>query len=96
MRFDQRTCRTLPSIWPHSAPRGELNLEHFGTLAGALAYKKDDKTTGAAYHLRYEGSTALTGHYLAVILPRVGTRACLLYTSPSPRDLSTSRMPSSA
>jgi len=25
-----------------------------------------------------------------------GVRACLLYTSPSPRDLSTSRMPSSA
>ena len=25
-----------------------------------------------------------------------GTLACLLYTSPSPRDLSTSRMPSSA
>ena len=27
---------------------------------------------------------------------RSGPRACLLYTSPSPRDLSTSRMPSSA
>ena len=27
---------------------------------------------------------------------RVGTTGCLLYTSPSPRDLSTSRMPSSA
>ena len=26
----------------------------------------------------------------------ITTRACLLYTSPSPRDLSTSRMPSSA
>jgi len=26
----------------------------------------------------------------------VGLRGCLLYTSPSPRDLSTSRMPSSA
>ena len=26
----------------------------------------------------------------------IGVRACLLYTSPSPRDLSTSRMPSSA
>ena len=26
----------------------------------------------------------------------VAVRACLLYTSPSPRDLSTSRMPSSA
>ena len=25
-----------------------------------------------------------------------GDKACLLYTSPSPRDLSTSRMPSSA
>ena len=25
-----------------------------------------------------------------------GTKSCLLYTSPSPRDLSTSRMPSSA
>ena len=33
-----------------------------------------------------------------VTSPMVGTfyRACLLYTSPSPRDLSTSRMPSSA
>jgi len=29
-------------------------------------------------------------------LPRKNTDACLLYTSPSPRDLSTSRMPSSA
>jgi len=28
--------------------------------------------------------------------PGAGTRSCLLYTSPSPRDLSTSRMPSSA
>ena len=27
---------------------------------------------------------------------RLGTNSCLLYTSPSPRDLSTSRMPSSA
>ena len=27
---------------------------------------------------------------------RVRNRCCLLYTSPSPRDLSTSRMPSSA
>ena len=30
------------------------------------------------------------------ILPHAQARACLLYTSPSPRDLSTSRMPSSA
>ena len=30
------------------------------------------------------------------LLKTVNTPACLLYTSPSPRDLSTSRMPSSA
>ena len=34
---------------------------------------------------------------LTVYVPsRVVDEACLLYTSPSPRDLSTSRMPSSA
>ena len=31
-----------------------------------------------------------------VVLRTSDTKACLLYTSPSPRDLSTSRMPSSA
>ena len=31
-----------------------------------------------------------------VLLARLRAAACLLYTSPSPRDLSTSRMPSSA
>ena len=30
------------------------------------------------------------------VLPEVLVYGCLLYTSPSPRDLSTSRMPSSA
>ena len=29
-------------------------------------------------------------------LSNIGGKGCLLYTSPSPRDLSTSRMPSSA
>ena len=31
-----------------------------------------------------------------VVMNRVQDSSCLLYTSPSPRDLSTSRMPSSA
>ena len=30
------------------------------------------------------------------LLQKAGANICLLYTSPSPRDLSTSRMPSSA
>ena len=33
---------------------------------------------------------------LFIIIQKVQSRGCLLYTSPSPRDLSTSRMPSSA
>ena len=35
-------------------------------------------------------------HALAASVPRPKDNFCLLYTSPSPRDLSTSRMPSSA
>ena len=52
------------------------------------------------------GLVLLLGHYraldrlsklLVVLLTLLtGIAACLLYTSPSPRDLSTSRMPSSA
>ena len=39
---------------------------------------------------------ALFGEQASQILSRYEHRHCLLYTSPSPRDLSTSRMPSSA
>ena len=40
------------------------------------------------------GGASVDGGGLCIKI--VGTRGCLLYTSPSPRDLSTSRMPSSA
>ena len=40
---------------------------------------------------------AVLGAMLAYGVPaKAQTYSCLLYTSPSPRDLSTSRMPSSA
>ena len=38
----------------------------------------------------------LAGEKKAAVLAEMKTISCLLYTSPSPRDLSTSRMPSSA
>ena len=42
-------------------------------------------------------SHELLGDRVTDIMPALGTHSpCLLYTSPSPRDLSTSRMPSSA
>ena len=40
--------------------------------------------------------TATVIAWFAEDAPQTGEGACLLYTSPSPRDLSTSRMPSSA
>ena len=40
------------------------------------------------------GATLLQS--VALLMARNPMKACLLYTSPSPRDLSTSRMPSSA
>ena len=50
--------------------------------------------------LCFDGTTKITPSdkeniYYIEVLDSV-TRGCLLYTSPSPRDLSTSRMPSSA
>ena len=35
-------------------------------------------------------------YHIELLVPEVAFDVCLLYTSPSPRDLSTSRMPSSA
>ena len=42
------------------------------------------------------GKTRALTHRIAHLIGEHGADPCLLYTSPSPRDLSTSRMPSSA
>ena len=50
-----------------------------------------------AYDCLLEISIAyLTAHSLLGLARQPDLYTCLLYTSPSPRDLSTSRMPSSA
>ena len=49
-----------------------------------------------AYYLKGLTSFDQDVGLLARFLPLDMTKRCLLYTSPSPRDLSTSRMPSSA
>ena len=55
---------------------------------------------GIAWYLIYDQFGYITSDYVIMLLLLVGALAviydCLLYTSPSPRDLSTSRMPSSA
>ena len=64
----------------------DLDLGHYERFTDISSTKNDNITTGKIY------SDIITkerkGDYLG--------KTCLLYTSPSPRDLSTSRMPSSA
>ena len=62
-------------------------------LAGKVAV-----ITGAARGLGRAYAEALAGEGAAIVAADLNdcSDTCLLYTSPSPRDLSTSRMPSSA
>ena len=57
------------------------------------------KTQGSLIIKEYPTASAHAGHFRALLNElalKKSFRPCLLYTSPSPRDLSTSRMPSSA
>ena len=45
---------------------------------------------------KFNGMTASWITQVSMDPPLIGVGICLLYTSPSPRDLTTSRMPSSA
>ena len=65
-----------------------LNLARFGYKSNRDMPSKGD-TEFKALKKSYSKGTQLRGKTLGLI-------GCLLYTSPSPRDLSTSRMPSSA
>ena len=68
-----------------------------------MAGEQTDELVRAAFPLRLglaEGKVALVtgaGRGIGEATARLfAVEGCLLYTSPSPRDLSTSRMPSSA
>ena len=64
-----------------------------------LLSSKRDRKIAYPRHIAMALSKELTNHSLPSIGDAFGGRdhtTCLLYTSPSPRDLSTSRMPSSA
>ena len=56
--------------------------------------KDYEYTRGELYSLISKGQEAVQG--ALEVAQESGHPSCLLYTSPSPRDLSTSRMPSSA
>ena len=64
---------------------GSIYLEQLHTLSGVL-YAYDNNSTW---------DSSMFEDYLPTVTV-TNLEGCLLYTSPSPRDLSTSRMPSSA
>ena len=63
-----------------------------GTVPVMLSQRLSERTQDTLFG--FGAGVMLAACAFSLILP--GLEACLLYTSPSPRDLSTSRMPSSA
>ena len=55
-----------------------------------------DENMGMVPRVWYKSSKITAGTIQEQLIAKAHTSNCLLYTSPSPRDLSTSRMPSSA
>ena len=81
----------MPTDYHHGVRVNEINdgtrtIRTISTAVIGLVATAPDAAIGTAAALTLAFVTANTGV----------TYTCLLYTSPSPRDLSTSRMPSSA
>ena len=78
--------------------------EYVGVLPGGSATHENVVTVGAQARDALGATSEVVETNVTVTWPSIATEAaateatssCLLYTSPSPRDLSTSRMPSSA
>ena len=85
-----------------AAWNGQARLYSIAAGYGTALYIGDpviSSGTSDAYGIQGIARGATTGALRGVIVGLYdsgSTNACLLYTSPSPRDLSTSRMPSSA
>ena len=58
--------------------------------------QENNKEFNAAYDLIHQNSIKIPDKIAFIDDDQTINYSCLLYTSPSPRDLSTSRMPSSA
>ena len=91
---------------PGSHVKIKIGAKNDGTITAAHAWMAMEagaypgSPVGAAAQTvfsTYDIDNALIDGYDVVVnKPKTAAYSCLLYTSPSPRDLSTSRMPSSA
>ena len=66
-----------------------------------LAIRRPDLDNGIYAYAKagfgdFIGFNSAWGYWLSALIGNVGYLVCLLYTSPSPRDRTRSRMPSSA
>ena len=68
----------------------------FGATASFIGTMRDFNEGDSVTAMTLEHYPGMTEKELEAIIDDAKAKCCLLYTSPSPRDLSTSRMPSSA
>ena len=89
-------------IWEHGYNNGDLKSQLYPETAECLREWREQGITLSVYSSgSIQAQKLLYRHSPAGDLEKLfshwfDTHTCLLYTSPSPRDLSTSRMPSSA
>ena len=101
--FGLRSYRTMPKeSYPEaSLPTIYINTPYFGNSAEDienLIARPLEKEISTISGLKRVTSTSIQDFSVILVEfdPDQEQEVCLLYTSPSPRDLSTSRMPSSA
>ena len=85
-------CRPSAWVWPGILAVGLLLLISMLLKSGSIENDLTKRALGKLSADHPWASVELDGRDLSIS----GVAPCLLYTSPSPRDLSTSRMPSSA
>ena len=91
------------SSGPYTDPAAEIAIERgLPRLREGWTMRRGDVESYEGRHVKPEDNGFASGDRLTPEFPirhrplRARNGNCLLYTSPSPRDLSTSRMPSSA
>ena len=92
----------LPPGWPGLIHREGRTLTRVTEIPDSNKKGPSSKSVGSVFHNPAMAGSRTRSVLLMAYAIESGmlgdseVRACLLYTSPSPRDLSTSRMPSSA